>query len=86
MKTELLAALGIAINAVSIGLLTKRINRNDETIRAICLWNLEVMAKHNDLVDTTRGAEAIALRLVQRVELLEERQTAPAPKAGRQWP
>jgi hypothetical protein len=86
MKTDLLLALGVVLNAVSIGLLTKRINRNNETIRAICLWNLEVMAKHNDLVDKTRAAEAITLRLVQRVDLLEERQTAPAKNVGRQWP
>ena len=86
MKTDLLLALGIVLNAVSIVLLAKRLDRQNESIRSICLWNLEVMAKHNDLVDKTRAAEAITLRLVQRVDLLEERQTAPAKNVGRQWP
>lgn len=85
MKMELLAALGIAINAVSIGLLTRRLNKNDEAIKAICQWNLEVMAKHNDLVDHYRGVEKTTHRLVQRVEVLTE-QKAPATKEGRQWP
>ena len=86
MKTDLLLALGVVFNAVSIVLLAKRLERQNESIKSICLWNLEVMAKHNDLVDTTRETEAIALRLVQRVELLEECQTAPAKNVGRQWP
>ncbi|CAB5218842.1 hypothetical protein UFOVP227_2 [uncultured Caudovirales phage] len=86
MKTDLIIALGVVLNAVSIALVTKRLDRQNETIKAICLWNLEVMAKHNDLVDTTRKMEGTTLRLVQRVELLEERQTAPAKNEGRQWP
>ena len=85
MTTAFLAALGIAINAVSIGLLTRRLNKNDEAIKAICQWNLEVMAKHNDLVDQHRETERTTLRLVQRVEVLTE-QKAPATKEGRQWP
>ena len=85
MKTDLLLALGVIFNAVFIGFLTKRLDRQNETIKAICLWNLEVMAKHNDLVDTTRKTEETTNRLVQRVEVLTE-QKAPAENRGRQWP
>lgn len=83
MSSNTVLSLGIIATNVSVLIHTWQLRRHRELINE----TIDVVIADYDAQNAISNYDRQAhYRLVQRVDLLEERQEAPAPKVGRQWP
>lgn len=100
MNHETVLALGVIATNVSVFIHTWQLRRQREIIEWNREQHWKILeyigtlgkesARQGQSIDTLGKAymetRHIANRVVQRVDLLEERAQAPAKKEGRQWP